>query len=162
MISSVRIGHGFDAHAFCDGDSIILGGVAIPYHKSFKAHSDGDVLIHALCDAMLGAVGEGDIGQHFPDTDPKYADMDSRYFLRSVLKRVNDKGYGLLNADITIIAQSPKMQPHYENMKGNLCSDLECDSAVINIKATTTERMGFTGREEGVAVNAVVLVEKTA
>lgn len=156
---NARIGHGFDVHAFAAGDAITLGGVEIPFDKSFVAHSDGDVLIHSLCDAMLGAVGEGDIGQHFPDTDAQYKDLDSRIFLRHVYQIVRQRGFQLVNADITIIAQAPKMAPHLYDMKLNLCDDLECDLCCINIKATTTEKLGHVGRGEGIEVHAVVLLE---
>jgi len=156
---NVRIGHGFDVHAFTSGDAIILGGVAIPYHQSFKAHSDGDVLIHALCDALLGSVGEGDIGRHFPDTDQQYRGRDSRFFLCEVQRLVNNKGFRLVNADITIIAQAPKMAPHLHDMRINLSADLQCDPGYINIKATTTEQLGYIGRGEGIAVHAVTLLE---
>jgi 2-C-methyl-D-erythritol 2,4-cyclodiphosphate synthase len=159
-MTNARIGHGFDVHAFADGKAIILGGVDIPFHKSFDAHSDGDVLIHALCDAMLGAVGAGDIGQHFPDSDEQFRGCDSRIFLRKVYDIVAQDGFGLVNADITIIAQSPKMAPHLHNMKLNLCDELECEISCINIKATTTEHLGYIGRGEGIAVHAVVLLEK--
>ncbi|MDJ0881350.1 MAG: 2-C-methyl-D-erythritol 2,4-cyclodiphosphate synthase [Gammaproteobacteria bacterium] len=160
MIINARIGHGYDVHAFCEGQFIVLGGVEIPFDKAFKAHSDGDVLIHALCDALLGAAGLGDIGQHFPDTDTQYKNMDSRVFLRQVYALIHQYEYRLVNADITIIAQVPKMMPHLHDMKINLTDDLECDLAAINIKATTTEQLGYIGREEGVAVHAVVLLEK--
>ncbi len=159
-MSNARIGHGFDVHAFCEGQSIVLGGIKIPFNQSFRAHSDGDVLIHALCDALLGATGLGDIGQHFPDTDAQFKNMDSRVFLRQVNALVNEHQYQLANADITIIAQAPKMMPHLHDMKINLTDDLECDLAAINIKATTTEHLGYLGRKEGIAVHAVVLVEK--
>jgi len=162
MLMNARIGHGYDVHAFCDGDAIVLGGVEIPFHHSFKAHSDGDVLIHALCDALLGATGLGDIGQHFPDTDTQYANMDSRVFLKQVYSLVKQYDYGLVNADITILAQAPKMQPHLHAMKINLADDLNCDLGAVNIKATTTEALGYIGREEGIAVHAVVLLEKTS
>lgn len=160
MTVNARVGHGFDVHAFCDGDAIVLGGVEIPFHQAFEAHSDGDVLIHALCDALLGACGLGDIGQHFPDSDEQYAGMDSRIFLRKVYQQVSSYEYGLANADITIIAQAPKMMPHLHAMKLNLCDDLGCDLSVLNIKATTTERLGYIGREQGIAVHAVVLLER--
>ena len=157
----MRIGHGYDVHAFCDGDAIKLGGVEIPYHRAFKAHSDGDVLIHALCDAMLGAAGLGDIGEHFPDTDMAFKDMDSRIFLRHVVTVIAEDDFKLLNADITIIAQAPKMSPHCHDMKLNLSDDIGCDLSVLNVKATTTEQLGYIGREEGIAVHAVVLLERT-
>lgn len=160
MIANARIGHGYDVHAFRDGNAIILGGVEIPHTKAFKAHSDGDVLIHALCDAMLGAAGLGDIGQHFSDSDDQYAGMDSRMFLRQVNKLIKQDGFTIVNADMTIIAEAPKIQPHCHNMKINLCEDLDCDLSVLNIKATTTEQLGYIGREEGIAVHAVVLLDK--
>lgn len=160
MLTNARIGHGFDVHAFGKGDSIIMGGVEIPHDQALMAHSDGDVLIHALCDAMLGAAGQGDIGQLFPDTDKQYQGMDSRVFLREVNHRVSQLGLKLANADMTIIAQAPKMSPHCHEMKLNLCDELECDLSILNIKATTTEGLGYIGREEGIAVHAVVLLEK--
>jgi 2-C-methyl-D-erythritol 2,4-cyclodiphosphate synthase len=159
-MTNARIGHGYDVHAFADGKAIILGGVEIPFDKSFLAHSDGDVLIHALCDALLGAVGEGDIGQHFPDTDAQYKGLDSRVFLQSVYQIVRQNGFQIVNADISIIAQAPKMSPHLNDMKLNLCDDLECEPVCININATTTEHLGYIGRGEGIAVHAVVLLEK--
>jgi 2-C-methyl-D-erythritol 2,4-cyclodiphosphate synthase len=160
MSVNIRIGHGFDVHAFCDGDAIVLGGVEIPYHHAFLAHSDGDVLIHALCDALLGAAGLGDIGQHFPDSEEQYAGMDSQIFLTRVFRQVQQLEYSLVNADITIIAQAPKMLPHLSTMKLNLGEILACEPSAINIKATTTEQLGYIGREEGIAVHAVVLLEK--
>ncbi len=159
-MTNARIGHGYDVHAFADGKAIILGGVEIPFDKSFLAHSDGDVLIHALCDAMLGAAGEGDIGQHFPDSDDQYKDQDSRIFLQKVYQIVQQNGFQIVNTDISIIAQAPKMAPYLYDMKLNLCDDLECEPSCINIKATTTEHLGYIGRGEGIAVHAVVLLEK--
>ncbi len=161
MQTNLRIGHGFDVHAFDEGDSIILGGVEIPYQHAFLAHSDGDVLIHALCDALLGAAALGDIGQHFPDSDDQYADMDSRVFLNRVNQLIDQHGFSLVNADITIIAQAPKMAPHLHDMKLNLCDELDCELSCMNIKATTTETLGYVGRGEGIAVHAVVLLEKS-
>ena len=155
----MRVGHGYDVHRFGDGDYIILGGVRIPHHRGLIAHSDGDVLIHALCDALLGACALGDIGHHFPDTDPRYAGVDSRVLLRQVADLVRLHGYGLANADTTIIAQAPKMAPHIEAMRDNLASDLAAARNRVNVKATTTEKLGFTGREEGIAVHAVVLLQ---
>jgi len=154
----VRIGHGYDVHAFGDGDKLVLGGVPIPYHHSFIAHSDGDVLIHALIDALLGALALWDIGQHFPDTDETWRGADSRQLLSAVMKLVSEKRYRVGNADITIIAQQPKMLPYLAQMKANLCSDLMCSSEQLNIKATTTEGLGFTGRKEGIACHAVALL----
>jgi len=154
----MRIGHGYDVHAFGEGDALILGGVSIPHQHAFVAHSDGDVLIHALIDALLGAMALGDIGQHFPDTDVTYKGSNSRDLLAVVVAMMTNNGYKLGNADITIIAQSPKMGPHLEKMRLNLAADMGSDLSQINIKATTTEKLGFTGREEGIACHAVVLL----
>jgi 2-C-methyl-D-erythritol 2,4-cyclodiphosphate synthase len=162
MSSRIRIGHGYDVHAFCAGDAIIIGGVAIPYHKAFQAHSDGDVLIHALCDALLGAVALGDIGQHYPDTDARFKNADSSLFLQDVYRMILEQGFTLTNADITIIAQAPKMFPHIYSMREKLSTVLHCELCRLNIKATTTEKLGFSGREEGIAVHAVVLLESLA
>jgi 2-C-methyl-D-erythritol 2,4-cyclodiphosphate synthase len=154
----MRIGHGYDVHAFGEGDALILGGVSIPHQHAFVAHSDGDVLIHALIDALLGAMALGDIGQHFPDTDVTYKGSNSRDLLAVVVAMMTNNGYQLGNADITIIAQGPKMAPHLEKMRLNLAADMGSDLSQINIKATTTEKLGFTGREEGIACHAVVLL----
>lgn len=154
----MRIGQGYDVHAFGEGDHITLGGVFIPYERGLVAHSDGDVLIHALCDALLGAAALGDIGQHFPDTDPNYSGADSRELLREVVALVKSKGYQLANADMTIIAQAPKMSLHIEQMRNNLAKDLGCVVDQVNVKATTTEKLGFEGRKEGIACQAVVLL----
>ena len=154
----MRIGHGYDVHAFGEGDALILGGVTIAHQHAFVAHSDGDVLIHALIDALLGALALGDIGQHFPDTDATYKGSNSRDLLAVVVGMMTSNGYKLGNADITIIAQSPKMAPHLEKMRLNLAADMDSDLSQINIKATTTEKLGFTGREEGIACPAVVLL----
>jgi len=158
--TSIRIGHGYDVHAFEAGDHVILGGVKIPHHSQFKAHSDGDVLLHAICDALLGALALGDIGRHFPDTDNAYKNADSRDLLKQVIKMLNQQGYALVNMDATIIAQAPKMSPHIIAMQANLAEDFQADLSQINVKATTTEKLGFAGREEGVAVHAVCLLEK--
>lgn len=158
----MRIGQGFDVHKFGPGEFITLGGVQIPYHQGFIAHSDGDVLIHALCDALLGACGLGDIGHHFPDTDPAFAGVDSRVLLRQVMTEVTKKGYQLTNADMTLIAQAPKMAPHLPAMLEKLAQDLNTTPARLNIKASTTEKLGFIGRNEGISALAVVLLEKTA
>jgi len=155
----MRIGQGYDVHRFNEGDHIILGGVTISYEKGLEAHSDGDVVLHALADALLGAAALGDIGKHFPDTDPEFKGADSRVLLRHVYGVVRDKGYRLVNADITIIAQAPKMAPHIAAMCRNIAEDLETEVDCINVKATTTEKLGFEGRKEGIAVQAVVLVE---
>jgi 2-C-methyl-D-erythritol 2,4-cyclodiphosphate synthase len=154
----MRIGHGYDVHRFGPGDKLILGGVSIPYDHSFVAHSDGDVLIHALIDALLGAAALGDIGQHFPDTDAKWQGANSRQLLLAVVGMIGRKGYKLANADITIVAQQPKMMPHLDKMRLNLAADIDCNIDQINIKATTTEELGFTGRKEGIACHAVVLL----
>jgi 2-C-methyl-D-erythritol 2,4-cyclodiphosphate synthase len=156
----IRIGQGYDVHRFSDGDHIILGGVKIPYEQGLEAHSDGDVVLHALCDALLGAAALGDIGKHFPDTDPHFKGADSRVLLRHVYKIVQEQGYSLGNADITIVAQAPKMAAHISAMCANIAADLHVETNQINVKATTTEKLGFEGRKEGIAVHAVVLVEK--
>jgi 2-C-methyl-D-erythritol 2,4-cyclodiphosphate synthase len=154
----MRIGHGYDVHAFTDGDHLVLGGVNIPHTHAFKAHSDGDVLLHAICDALLGALALGDIGQHFPDTAAVYANIDSRILLRHVYGLVKSQGYGIVNLDSTIVAQAPKMAPHILTMRENIAVDLECGMGQVNVKATTTEKLGFTGRKEGIAAHAVVLL----
>ena len=156
----IRVGQGYDVHRFNEGDHIILGGVKIDYEQGLEAHSDGDVVLHALCDALLGAAALGDIGKHFPDTDPEFKGADSRVLLRHVYRIVQDKGYQLVNADITIIAQAPKMAPHISAMCSNIADDLNVDVDCINVKATTTEKLGFEGRKEGIAVQAIVLIEK--
>ena len=156
----IRVGQGYDVHRFNDGDFIILGGVKIDYEQGLEAHSDGDVVLHALCDALLGAAALGDIGKHFPDTDPEFKGADSRVLLRHVYRIVQDLGYHLVNADITIIAQAPKMAPHVEAMCLIIAKDLNVDIDCINVKATTTEKLGFEGRKEGIAVQAIVLIEK--
>jgi len=156
----IRIGHGFDVHKFGDGDHIVLGGVKIPFRHGFVAHSDGDVLIHALCDALLGAIAMGDIGSHFPDSDPAYKNIDSRELLRQVCQLVSQQGFAVNNVDLTIIAQAPKMAAHRESMRKKLSQDLAVDLSQVNVKATTTEGLGFCGREEGIAVHAVVVIER--
>jgi 2-C-methyl-D-erythritol 2,4-cyclodiphosphate synthase len=154
----MRIGHGYDAHRLVEDRPLILGGVTIPYEKGLEGHSDADAVIHALCDALLGAMGLGDIGNHFPDTDPELKNIDSRILLRQVTDLMVEKKYTLQNADITILAQAPKMAVHISTMKKNLAQDLNSNIENINIKATTTERMGFIGRSEGIAAEAVVLL----
>ncbi len=156
----IRVGMGYDVHRFKEDGDVILGGVKIPYEQGLEAHSDGDVVLHALCDALLGAAALGDIGKHFPDTDPEFKGADSRVLLRHVYNIVQQKGYLLVNADITIIAQAPKMAPHIVAMCTNIAEDLKVDIDCINVKATTTEKLGFEGRKEGIAVQAVVLIEK--
>lgn len=159
-MADIRIGHGYDVHAFEAGDHLMLGGVRVPHDRAFKAHSDGDVLIHALCDALIGAAALGDIGRHFPDTDPRYAGADSRALLRAVLQKLVERGWRVGNVDCTVIAQAPKLAPHIEAMRTHLAADLAVEPERVNVKATTTERLGFTGREEGVAAHAVVLIER--
>ncbi len=154
----MRIGHGFDVHAFQQGDGIMLGGVRIPFEYGFAAHSDGDVVIHALCDALLGAAGLGDIGRHFPDTDAQYRDIDSRILLRRVLVLLKQQQLSVANVDITIIAQAPRLAPYLGTMQEKLSHDLDIAPAQLNLKATTTEWLGFTGRKEGIAVHAVCLL----
>lgn len=155
----MRIGQGFDVHAFCEGDHVVLGGVSIPFKQGIKAHSDGDVLLHALADALLGAVALGDIGHFFPDSSEEWAGADSRDLLRRVLDRVEDEGFRVVNVDTTIIAQAPKMAPHVQAMRLNIAEDLNLPANRVSIKATTTERLGFTGRGEGIACNAICLLE---
>lgn len=154
----MRIGHGYDVHRFGDGDHITLGGVRIPHRFGLVAHSDGDVVLHALSDALLGAAALGDIGKHFPDTDPQFKGADSRVLLRHVLAQVKGKGWKVGNVDATIVAQAPKMAPHIEAMRAAIAADLEVGIDQVNVKATTTEQLGFTGREEGIAVHAVALL----
>lgn len=156
----MRIGHGYDVHRFGEGDFITLGGVRIAHRFGLIAHSDGDVLLHALADALLGAVALGDIGKHFPDTDPTFKGADSRALLRHVLGLVQAKGYVVGNVDATIIAQAPKMAPHIDSMRALIAADLQVELEQVNVKATTTEKLGFTGREEGIAVHAVALLVK--
>ncbi len=154
------IGQGFDVHRFAPGRPLILCGVTVPHDQGLAAHSDGDVAIHALCDALLGAAGLGDIGHHFPDTDGAYAGIDSRILLRHVMQSLTGLGLRVHNADVTIVAERPKMAPHIAAMRALLAADLGCDAARVNVKATTTERLGFTGRGEGIASFAVVLLEE--
>jgi len=156
----IRIGQGYDVHRFIDEGKVILGGVTIDYDQGLEAHSDGDVVLHALSDALLGAAALGDIGKHFPDTDPEFKGADSRVLLRHVYGIVQEKGYKLVNADITIIAQAPKMAPHIVAMCTNIAKDLDVEIDCINVKATTTEKLGFEGRKEGIAVQAIVLIDK--
>jgi 2-C-methyl-D-erythritol 2,4-cyclodiphosphate synthase len=155
-----RIGQGFDVHQLVEGRPLIIGGVRIPYEKGLLGHSDADVLLHAVADACLGAIAAGDIGKHFPDTDDRYKDADSALLLKQVWELVKQQGYELVNLDCTIIAQKPKMAPHIEQMKENIANLLEGEPSQVNVKATTTEKLGFTGREEGIAAQAVVLLQK--
>lgn len=154
----MRIGHGFDVHAFTQGDHLMLAGVKIPYQQGFKAHSDGDVALHALCDALLGAAGLGDIGRHFPDTDPQYAGMDSRILLRQVDAQIKAAHWQIANVDLTIVAQAPKLAPYITAMCACIAEDLHLAADAVNVKATTTEKLGFTGRGEGIAAYAVALL----
>lgn len=159
-MTAVRIGHGYDVHALVAGEGVLLGGVLIPFDKALLAHSDGDALIHALCDALLGALGRGDMGQMFSDSSDRNRDRDSREFLREIRKLMQLDQFRLANADVTIIAQAPQISPHGEAMKLLLAQDLGCDVGRINIKATTTEKLGYLGRGEGIAVEVVVLLEQ--
>ena len=158
----MRIGQGYDVHAFGAGDALILGGVSIPFDHGFVAHSDGDVLTHALIDAILGALGLGDIGKHFPDTDLQYLNCDSLDLLRSVVTMMREKGFVLGNADLTIVAQQPKMSPYIDEMRQTLAQVLDSDVSQINVKATTSEMLGFTGRGEGIACHASVLITSSS
>ncbi|PAU71553.1 2-C-methyl-D-erythritol 2,4-cyclodiphosphate synthase [Vreelandella alkaliphila] len=155
----MRIGHGFDVHRFGVGDHLMIGGVKLPFEHGFVAHSDGDVLLHAISDALLGACALGDIGRHFPDTDPTWAGADSRHLLRHVVQLVHAEGFCVVNLDATLMAQAPKMAPHIDTMRAVIAEDLGISLGQVNVKATTTERLGFTGRGEGIAAEAVVLVE---
>lgn len=155
---AMRIGQGFDVHAFGEGDHVMLGGVRIPYERGVVAHSDGDVVIHALCDAILGALGEGDIGRHFPDSDPRYRGADSRVFLRTMTGMMRSAGFRLVNADLTVLAEAPRIAAHRAAIASNLAADLGVDAKLVNVKATTTERMGFIGRGEGLAALASALL----
>ncbi len=154
----MRIGQGFDVHQLVEGRKLIIGGVDIPYEKGLLGHSDADVLLHAICDAMLGAAALGDIGRHFSDTDAKYKNIDSRILLRETLHLVRQQGWRLGNVDATIIAQRPKMAPHIPQMVANIAADLRLEKGAVNVKATTTEQLGYTGRGEGIAAQAVVLL----
>jgi 2-C-methyl-D-erythritol 2,4-cyclodiphosphate synthase len=156
--TQMRVGQGFDVHAFGEGDHVVLGGVRIAHSKGVVAHSDGDVVIHALCDAILGALGDGDIGRHFPDSDPQYRGADSRVFLRAVAARMQAAGLKVINADVTVLAEAPRIAAHRAAMAANLSADLGLPAQLINVKATTTERLGFIGRGEGLAALASVLL----
>ncbi len=156
----MRVGFGYDVHSFATGRPLILGGVTIPYRFGLKGHSDADVLVHAICDALLGAIAEGDIGRHFPDTDPQYQDIQSTILLKRVMGKVKEKGFHLLNVDSTIVAQKPKLSEIIPGMVKEIARVLEIETDRVNIKATTTEGLGFTGREEGIAAYAVALVDE--
>ena len=155
----IRIGHGYDVHRFCDGDLIVIGGTKIPYEKKLLAHSDGDVLLHAISDALLGAAALGDIGYHFPDTDEAYKNIDSLILLKRVNDLLKDNGYTVCNIDSTIVAQAPKMAPYIDLMRQNIADALEIPKSCVNVKATTEEKLGFTGRKEGISAHAVCLIE---
>ena len=155
----MRIGHGFDAHRFGEGDSVTIGGIAIPHSQGLIAHSDGDVLIHAICDAILGAMALGDIGKHFPDNDPAFKNIDSAELLKSVMQSANQKGYVVGNLDCTVIAQAPRLGAHIYAMQTKLAGLLNVEVDAVNVKATTTEKMGYTGRGEGISAHAVVLMQ---
>ncbi len=154
----MRIGHGFDAHRFGEGDQIVIGGVRIPHTQGILAHSDGDVLIHAICDALLGALGLGDIGRHFPDTHDAFKNIDSALLLNQVMQKVSDRNFQVANLDATVILQAPKLAPHMDAMRHKLADLLLVNPEQVNIKATTTEKMGYTGRGEGIAAHAVALL----
>ncbi|MEK6770168.1 MAG: 2-C-methyl-D-erythritol 2,4-cyclodiphosphate synthase [Pseudomonadota bacterium] len=156
----MRVGHGYDVHALAAGRRLVLGGVEIPHTRGLLGHSDADVLIHAVCDACLGAAALGDIGRHFPDTDPTYRDIDSRRLLRAVRDKLLAAGWRVSNIDATIVAQAPMLAPHLPAMTANLAADLGVDVGQVNVKATTTEKLGFAGREEGIAVHAVALIAR--
>lgn len=156
----MRVGHGFDVHAFAEGRTLVLGGVEVPHSHGLEAHSDGDVLVHALCDALLGAAGLGDIGHHFPDSWGEFRDIDSRNLLRRVVHLLQEKKFTVGNADITVVAQKPKLASYIEQMCRNIAADLKVDQDRVNVKATTTEKLGYLGRAEGIAAHAVVLLNE--
>ena len=154
----IRIGNGFDAHALVPGRKLVIGGVTIPHDRGLEGHSDADVLLHAISDAILGALALGDLGAHFPDSDPRWQGVDSRVLLRDVVRLARERGYAVGNLDTTVIAQAPRLAPHVPTMVANIAADLACDADCVSVKATTTERLGFTGREEGIAALATVLL----
>lgn len=158
----MRIGHGYDVHKFGSDKPLILGGVTVPYEQGLVAHSDGDVILHALCDALLGALALGDIGKHFPDSDAQYAGADSRLLLRHCIGLMCARGYRLVNLDLTVVAQAPRLRPHIDAMCSVIAEDCRCALEQVNVKATTSEGLGFTGRKEGIACHAVVLLERAA
>jgi len=155
----MRIGQGFDVHALVAGRKLVLGGVEIPYYMGLQGHSDADVLLHAICDALLGAAALGDIGAHYPDSDPQYEGSDSRILLRATGKKIAAQGYRIVNIDATVIAQAPRIAPHVARMTGNIAADLGIEPAAVSIKATTTENLGYIGRGEGIAAQAIALIE---
>jgi 2-C-methyl-D-erythritol 2,4-cyclodiphosphate synthase len=155
----MKVGQGFDVHPLVPGRRLVIGGVDIPFEKGLQGHSDADVLLHAICDALLGAAGLGDIGQHYPDTDAKLRGIDSRALLRDVAAKLNERNLRVVNVDATVIAQAPRIAPYRSRMAGNIAADLGLDASAVNVKATTTEQLGFLGRMEGIAAQAVVLIE---
>lgn len=157
----IRVGQGYDVHQLVEGRPLVLGGVTVDHNKGLAGHSDADVMVHSLCDALLGAAGKGDIGQHFPDTDSSYQNIDSRILLRKVMSLLQADDWQLVNADLTIIAQAPKLAPHIPQMRSLLSNDMNIDETQLNIKATTTEELGYCGREEGIAALAIVLLERS-
>jgi 2-C-methyl-D-erythritol 2,4-cyclodiphosphate synthase len=157
---SYRIGQGFDVHALAPDRKLVIGGVEIPYHRGLEGHSDADVLLHAICDALLGAASLGDIGVHYPDSDPRYRDVDSRMLLRDTAQKVAGAGYRIVNVDATVIAQAPRLAPHMAKMIGNIAADLGVAPSQVSVKATTTEGLGFVGRGEGIAAQAIALIEE--
>jgi 2-C-methyl-D-erythritol 2,4-cyclodiphosphate synthase len=159
-MTNIRIGNGFDVHALVAGRPLVLGGVTIPHERGLAGHSDADVLLHAVCDAILGALALGDIGMHFPDTDARWKDADSRVLLRQVAALASERGWRIGNLDVTVIAEAPKLAPHVPAMRAHLAGDLACDVGAISVKATTTERLGFAGRGEGIAALATVLLAR--
>ena len=156
----MRIGQGYDVHALVAGRRLVIGGVDIPHHKGLIGHSDADVLLHAICDALLGAAALGDIGAHYPDSDPQYSEVNSRELLRATAKKVSEAGYRIINVDATIVAQAPRMAPHIARMTGNIAADLGLNPAAVSVKATTTEQLGYIGREEGIAAQAIALIDE--
>jgi len=155
----MRIGQGYDVHALVTGRKLVIGGVEIPYEKGLAGHSDADVLLHAICDALLGAAALGDVGSHYPDSDPQYSEVDSRVLLRATAKKVVAAGFRIVNVDATIVAQAPRMAPHVARMTGNIAADLGIKPAAVSVKATTTEKLGYIGRGEGIADQAIALIE---
>ncbi|MDZ7716028.1 MAG: 2-C-methyl-D-erythritol 2,4-cyclodiphosphate synthase [Balneolaceae bacterium] len=160
MSSNIRIGIGYDVHRLVEGRKLILGGVEIPHRLGLAGHSDADVLLHAICDALLGALALGDIGKHFPDTDPEYKNVDSRVLFREVMKLIAKKGYHIINIDSTVIAQQPKLASYIQNMRANIAEDAGIDIKMVNVKATTSEELGFEGKEKGISAQAVALIGK--